>query len=115
MTPIKLTSTSLDASEVVVMFDKITHIESAKTAFGDEFTRVHLGSDMVEVKETPDEVFKMLALVLHDVDLGPTQNPSLMAMEDDAEVSEQKKKPPTLSTETLIKESDERYGERNNL
>ena len=113
MTPIKLTSTGIGAAEVIVMYDKITHIEASKTVFGDVYSQVHLGSDIVEVKETPDEVFKLLALALHSVDDSP-QDPSLMEVEDDSELSQQKGEP-NLSIKSLLKDSDERYGKRNDL
>jgi hypothetical protein len=108
MTPIKLTSTSLDAAEVVVMYDKITHIESAKTVFGDEYARVHLGSDMVEVKETPNQVFNMIAYCLHNLKTEAEEplDPSFMDVEDSPKPSMYPM--PDISLESLIKKSEEK-------
>ena len=113
MTPIKLTSTQLNESDVLVMFDKITHIESARTAFGDEYARIHLGNDMVEVKETPNEVFKLLAIALHKGLDNSESDPTFMDIVGDSEPPSKKEKP-DLSTEGLMKDSIKRHKERNN-
>lgn len=65
MTPVKLTSADLESSEVVVMFDKITHVQPSKTTFGDEHTKIHMGKESIEVKESVNEVFFKLAEALH--------------------------------------------------
>ena len=84
MTPVKLTSADIDSSEVVVMFDKITHVEKTKTAFGDEQTKIHMGKDSLVVKESVNEVFYKLAYALHGVDQPP---PDEDAPYDEAEDS----------------------------
>ena len=71
MTPVKLTSVDIDSPEVVVMFDKITYLEKTKTSLGTETTRIHMGDDSVEVRETIEEVFHGLARALHGVDDAP--------------------------------------------
>lgn len=74
--PVKLTSaksSSAEASDVVVMFEKITHIEAGTTAFGEKFTVVHLGADKVEVEESVEEVFRLIARSLHGVDEEPPE------------------------------------------
>ena len=109
MTPIKLTSTGIGAAEVIVMYDKITHIESAKTALGDEYTRVHLGSDTVEVKETPNQVFNMIAYCLHNMKTEAEEplDPSFMDVEDSPKPSMYAM--PDISLKNLMKESEEKY------